>query len=138
MKRIGHAATAVVCVGALAFAGCGDDETTTSSASGTTTTVAPEEVIASDAKVATGLAALARVAAGIAAISNATASKAASEGLEPVWKQVEGTVKRNAPDVYATIEEDLALLQSGEAEKAKTGAEEIKSKIDEYLAKYPG
>ena len=52
--------------------------------------------------------------------------------------KVEGTVKKNDPDSYATIEEDLSLLESGDQKKTKTGATEMSKIVDGYLAKYPG
>ena len=51
---------------------------------------------------------------------------------------MEGTVKKNDPDRYATIEEDLSLLESGDQAKAKTGAAEMTKVVDAYLVKYPG
>ena len=51
--------------------------------------------------------------------------------------KVEGTVKKNEPDMYATIEEDLSLLESGDETKTKTGATELSKTVDEYLAKHP-
>jgi len=99
---------------------------------------APESVLAPDAAVATGLKALVKVGDGIATIADTTASKQASEGLEPEWAPVEGTVKRNDPDSYATIEEDLSLLESGDQAKAKTGAAEMSRTVDGYLADHPG
>ena len=78
------------------------------------------------------------VANGISKLSNETASKQASKGLEPVWMKVEGTVKKNEPDMYATIEEDLSLLESGDQAKTKTGATELSKTVDELPRQAPG
>ncbi len=133
MKRTLRAlALASVSAGLLVSGGCGgDDKKATSS------DPAPESQIAPDTEVAVGLKALVGVATGISKIPNATASKKASDGLEPVWMKVEGTVKKNEPDMYARIEEDLSLLESGDQGKTKSGATELSKTVDEYLAKHP-
>lgn len=126
----------MVAVGASA---CGSDNRKAAAPASTgTTEAAPESRFASDAEVTTRLKALAGVAQGISQQQDEAASKKASEGLEPVWMKVEGTVKRNEPDIYATIEEDLSLLESGDAAKTRTGADEMSKNVDAYLAKHPG
>ena len=125
----------VACAASVGLIACGDDD---KGGAATTTTVAPESQFAPDAEVASGLNALVTVAEGISRESDEAASKQASEGLEPVWMKVEGTVKKNDPDSYATIEEDLSLLESGDQKKTRTGATEMAKVVDGYLAKYPG
>jgi len=138
MTRSRHLLTlGFACVASLGLIACGDDKDK-DAASATTATVAPESLFAPDAQVATGLKALVKVADAISKVSDEAASKKASEGLEPEWAPVEGTVKKNDPDSYATIEEDLSLLESGDQAKAKTGAAEMSKVVDGYLAKYPG
>ena len=122
-----------VSAGLLVAGGCGSDDENAGSGS----TPAPESEIVSDAKVAVGLKALVGVATAISKLPNATASKQASKGLEPVWMKVEGTVKKNEPDMYATIEEDLTLLESGDQAKTQSGATELSKTVDGYLAKHP-
>lgn len=117
---------------------CGDSTDKKTGSSTTTAAPAPESQLAPDAEVAAGLKALVKVAEGISQVPDEAASKKASEGLEPVWMKVEGTVKKNDPDSYATIEEDLSLLESGDQTKAKTGAAEMSKTVDAYLVKYPG
>ena len=135
MKRALHLlALACTCGGLLVASGCGDDDETASSGA----KEAPESRIAPDAEVSAGLKSMVGVAEGISRVPNEAASKKASEGLEPVWMRVEGTVKKNEPDMYATIEEDLSLLESGEQSKTKTGAAELSKTVDAYLAKHPG
>lgn len=137
MRRTRHLLTlGFACVASLGLVACGDDDKDAGSA--TTATVAPESVFAPDAQVAAGLKSLVKVADAISKVSDEAASKKASEGLEPVWAPVEGTVKKNDADSYATIEEDLSLLESGDHKKTATGAAEISKVVDGYLAKYPG
>jgi hypothetical protein len=124
--------------GALGLIACGDSNDTSNARTATTVAPAPESQLASDAEVSTGLKALVTVARGISEVRDETASKKASGGLEPIWMKVEGTVKKNEPDMYATIEEDLSLLESGDATKTKTGADEMAKTVDAYLAKHPG
>ncbi len=141
MKRLRYLlALGCASVVSVSLISCGDDEKGSSSNGGAaaTTAVAPEDVLAPDAQVATGLESLKTVAVGISEVTDSAASKTASEGLEPVWKPVEGAVKKNEPDMYATIEEDLSLLESGDARKTKTGSDELGKTVDAYLAKHPG
>jgi len=109
----------------------------TTGAAGTDTT-APKDVIAPDAKVAAGLTGLKRLATDVSTQSDSAAAKRKAAGLEGFWAPVEGTVKRNEPDLYSTIEEDLSLLESGDPSKTKTGAREMGDTVDAYLTKHPG
>jgi len=134
MKRAGCLqAIGWACALALGLGACGEDKDKAKAAGGT-----PESRIAPDAQVATGLGQLVKVAEDISAEQDATASKRASKRLEPVWMKVEGTVKQNEPDSYVTIEEDLALLESGVPARTKTGADELSATVDAYLVKHPG
>ena len=134
MKRAVHLlAIGSACTTLLGAAGCGGDDKASKQA-----TSAPESKIAPDAEVASGLKDLKGVAARISRLSDKAASKKASDGLEPVWMRVEGAVKKNEPDSYATIEEDLTLLESGVQSKARTGAAELSKTVDAYLARHPG
>src|SRR5262245_10938143 len=104
------------------LAACGgDDNSSADSSAGTTSaattqasTQAPEDTIAPDAAVGAGLVKLKGVAEKIADASDADASKEASEGLEPVWQPIEGTVKKNEPDLYLDIEDSFERLESGD------------------------
>jgi hypothetical protein len=139
MKRLRYLlALGCACAVSVSLISCGDSKDDKSAATATTETAAPEDVLAPDAQVATGLTALKQVSVAISKVTDAAASKKASEGLEPVWQPVEGTVKKNEPDMYATIEEDLSLLESGDAAKTKTGAAEMGKTVDAYIAKHPG
>jgi hypothetical protein len=76
-----------------------------------------------------------------AAVAGGTAVEDATDKLSADWIPVEGTVKRNEPDLYADIEE--AMVGIGDAAKAKnTGRVDITvgqltTAIDAYLAKHP-
>jgi hypothetical protein len=140
MKRLRFLlALGCACVMSVSLVACGDnkDEKATTTATATTA-AAPEDVIAPDARVATGLGGLKQLAADVGKETDGAASKAKAEGLEGFWAPVEGTVKKNEPDMYATIEEDLSLLESGDVKKTKAGADEMGQTVDAYLAKHPG
>lgn len=125
------------CVFPFSLIACGDDAKD-SGAAATTETTAPEDVLAPDAQVATGLKGLKSLAADVSEETDTAAAKTKAEGLEGFWAPVEGTVKKNEPDMYSTIEEDLSLLESGAAAKTKLGAREMGETVDAYLAKHPG
>jgi hypothetical protein len=126
------------CIVPFSLIACGDDKDDSAAATtATTTTSAPEDVIAPDTKVAAGLTGLKKLATSISQTTSTAAAKLKAKGLEAFWAPVEGTVKRNEPDMYATIEEDLSLLESGEPAKTKTGASELNDTVDAYLAAHP-
>ena len=47
-------------------------------------------------------------------------------------------MKANDPDAYVAIEDAMALLESGDATKAATGATAIATAISSYVAAFPG
>jgi hypothetical protein len=126
------------------LAACSSDEkaSTSSSSSSAATTTVPEDRITTDAEVAVRLKSLQTAAkAVVAAGTNAAAAKVAVEALEPIWEPIEGTIKKNDPDTYAQIEEDLALLEraaDGDAASASTASDDLTKITDAYLAKHPG
>jgi hypothetical protein len=63
-------------------------------------------------------------------------SKRAAEGLEPVWQPIEGTVRKNEPDLYLDVEDSFQRLESGDLDNAKKGARALNGAIDAYLAKH--
>jgi hypothetical protein len=130
-------AVGCACVFPFSLIACGDSKDD-KAATPATTTAAPEDVIAPDAQVATGLTGLKRLAAEVGRETDTAAAKQKAAGLEGFWKPVEGTVKQKEPDMYATIEEDLSLLESGAADKTRTGAREMGDTVDAYLARHPG
>ena len=108
-----------------------------------TSSQAPEQKRATAAEVATGLRKIDDTAKGVA--SKAAGDKAGALALdaqiEPVWKTIEGTVKANSQDGYATFEDSFGLLESaanaGDAAKAGTASTAVSKAVADYLAKYP-
>jgi glucose/arabinose dehydrogenase len=108
-----------------------------------TSSQAPEEKRATAAEVAIGLRKIDDTAKGVA--SKAAGDKAGAQVLdaqiEPVWKTIEGTVKANSQDGYASFEDSFGLLQSaasaGDAAKAGTASAAVSKAVADYLAKYP-
>jgi hypothetical protein len=94
----------------------------------------PESHIAPDAAVAAGLKRLKGVAAAVAA---AGGGGDARDAVEKVWQPIEGTVKRNEPDLYLDVEDSFELLSSGDSGDAGRGAQRLDQAIDAYLAKHP-
>ena len=95
----------------------------------------PESHIAPDAEVSAGLKRLKVVAATVAA---AGGGKEARDAVETVWQPIEGTVKKNEPELYLDIEDSFELLSSGDSGDAKRGEQRLDQAIDAYLAKHPG
>jgi hypothetical protein len=131
--------TALALVGALAgLVGCsGSSGSSGESDTAATTSVAPEEKRTTAAAVATGIKGIDTLAAKIGAAS-ADAGKTLSEGIEPLWQPIEGTVKANDADTYLAFEDNFALLESGDVAKAQRGAAGVKAAAAAYLAKFSG
>jgi hypothetical protein len=93
--------------------------------------------------VATGLRKIDDTAKGVAAkaASDKAGAQALDAQIEPVWKTIEGTVKANSADGYATFEDNFPLLESaanaGDAAKAGTASTAVSKAVSDYLAKYP-
>ena len=124
----------------VALGACGGDDDSAGSASSAATTQAaasPEDTIAPDAEVGAGLVKLKGVAEKAAGAPGGTASKEAAEGLEEVWEPIEGTVKKNEPDLYIEVEDSLQRMSSGDLDNAKKGAPTMQTAVDDYLAKHP-
>jgi hypothetical protein len=133
---------AMVAIG-VTLGACGGDDNDSSSSAATsdaaTTQAAagPEDTIAPDAAVGAGLVKLKGIAEKVADASDADTSKAAAEGLETVWKPIEGTVKKNEPDLYLDVEDSFERLSSGDLDNAKQGEQDLTKAVDAYLAKHP-
>lgn len=134
LRRCLASASAAACL-ALAACGGGDDAASTTSQEAASS---PESRIVPDAQVTAGLGQLKGVAAQVASASDGDASREASEELEPVWEKIEGTVKRNEPDLYIEVEDGLQLLSTGDLDKARRGEQRMDRAVDAYLAKHPG
>ena len=138
------AALVALGTGLAACGGDDNDSADSSSSAGTTSaastqaSASPEDQIAPDAAVGAGLVKLKGVAETIADAPNADESKEAAEGLEPVWRPIEGTVKKNEPDLYLDIEDSFQRMESGDLANAKKGAQSMATAVDAYLAKHPG
>src|SRR3954469_20525940 len=138
--RFALAAALVPLSAGLAACG-GDDNGSASSASSSAATQAaasPEDTIAPDVAGGAGLVKPQGVAGAGADAPDGDESKEASEGLEAVWKPIEGTVKKNEPDLYLDVEDSFELLSAGGAAKAQQGEQRLDQAIDAYLAKHPG
>lgn len=129
---------AVALVGLVLVAGaCSSD-------SDTETKAAPEEKRTTAAEVATGLAKIDTSAKAVAAQTGADKAKAeeASGQIEPVWQEIEGTIKANDKDSYLAFEDNFALLENaaknGDTAKAASGAAGVSKAVTDYLARYPG
>jgi hypothetical protein len=160
--RLAIALAALAACVALAACGGGDDgastandaaattstanapaSTTTTQSDATTATTedsgedegegSPESHIAPDAEVAAGLKQLKGVAATVAA---AGGGHDARDAVEKVWQPIEGTVKKNEPDLYLDVEDSFQQLASGDAGDAKRGVQRLDQAIDAYLAKH--
>jgi hypothetical protein len=131
---------------ALALGACGGDSGASSSTSASRSsaataaaaTAAPEDTIAPDAAVSAGLVKLKAVGAKVAATADGDSAQKAAEGLEPVWQPIEGTVKKNEPDLYLDVEGSFQRLESGDLANVKAGARALTTAVDAYLAKHPG
>jgi hypothetical protein len=133
-------------LGLVIGAGCSSssDSKSDSKASASTTTRAPEDILVSDAKVASGLASLEGlvISASRDAMTNwNTAKKTAVEAHEQ-WEKIEGRIKKNDTDAYLQFEDALSDLNVGaddqDAEKVAKGAAGVVAAAKVYISKYPG
>ncbi len=121
---------------------CSSDDTTSSGASGDTTSASPtgttpEDLRTSDAAVAQGMNDINKLAADIAA-APAAQGKTLSDGIEPLWQPIEGTVQENSQETYDAYEGAFTLLESGDVTKAAEGAKAVDEATTAYLEQFPG
>jgi hypothetical protein len=124
----------------VALVGCSSDSSNTSTsetASVSTTGTAPEDQRTTDAAVAEGMNAINDLAAQIAA-APAAQGKTLSDGIEPLWMPIEGTVQENSQETYDAYEGAFTLLESGDVTKAQQGAKAVNDATEAYLAEFPG
>jgi hypothetical protein len=141
-RRTSRAAAFAVLVLAVptAVASCSSGDDSTSSAP---TTLAPEEITVPDARVTAGLTAMKTLFADAAtAVGSKAASASAFPGrLENEWKQIEGTVKKNEPDVYIDAEDALSAIDkaigNGDGKAAAAAAADFTTVAEKYLAQHP-
>ena len=127
----------VAALAVVALAGCGGDNSSSSSPSDSSTPARPEDQRTTDAAVATGMNAIDELAAKIA---EAPAAQGAtlSEGIEPLWQPIEGTVQENSQETYDAYEAAFTQLESGDVAQAAEGARAVSTATDAYLADFPG
>jgi hypothetical protein len=147
--RVATASAALAACAVLSACGGGDDTAASSDAAATSSTAtatadatttaedsgSPESRIAPDAQVAAGLTALKGVAAKVAATPDAGEAK---DGLEAAWEPIEGTVKRNEPDLYLDVEDSFEQLTSADAGDVRRGRQRLDRAVAAYLARHPG
>ena len=127
-------------VGLTAVAGCSSD----SSAPAGPATQAPEDQVTTPAAVTAGMRTIDRLAKGIAASAGTDRARAENlaDQIEPAWRPIEGTVKRNDQDTYLAMEDSFAVLErsaeDGDAAAAAKGAKSVSTAVQEYLSRYPG
>lgn len=78
-----------------------------------------------------------KLAADIAA-APAAQGKTLSDGIEPLWMPIEGTVQENSQETYDAYEGAFTLLESGDVTKAQEGAKAVDDATTAYLADFPG
>ena len=134
-------------VAVAGLAACGSDEPSSAPAnpaSGSTASASssPEDLRADDAAVAAGLGRMVTTS-GSVAVKVAAGSKVddAGQQLEADWKEVEGTVKANDPDLYLRIEDAIGGLdtagKAGDVAGSAKVAAELAGAVTAYTAKYP-
>ena len=124
----------------VVLVGCSSDSSTTSTsdtAAASATETAPEDLRTSDAAVAAGMNDINSLAAEIAA-APAAQGKTLSDGIEPLWMPIEGTVQANSQETYDAYEGAFTLLESGDVTKAQEGAKAVDDATQAYLAEFPG
>jgi hypothetical protein len=134
LVRLGLAAILVV----VPLAGCSSDSSSSSSTpSAEASSSKPEDQRTTDAAVATGLKEIDKLATQIAE-APAEQGQTLSEGIEPLWQPIEGTVQENSQETYDALEGAFTKLESGDVTQAQDGARAASDAIDAYLADYPG
>jgi hypothetical protein len=133
----------LVAISVVGLPSCSSGGGTPAATSPTSAAAAPERS-ATAAEVATSLHKIEQIAQQIAQSAGTNKAKTASldAQLEPIWKPIEGTVRRNDQDTYLAMEEGFAALKKaadeGNAAVAARGAGGIRSAVQAYLAKYSG
>ena len=129
----------VAAVALVSLAGCSSGSSTSeaSAPAASASAAKPEDLRTTDAAVAVGMKAIDALVAQIAA-APAAEGKTLSEGIEPLWQPIEGTVQANSQETYDAYEGGFTLLESGDATKAAEGAKAVTAATAVYLAKFPG
>ena len=140
-----------------AFVGCGSDSASTSTTERSSASEGPagagtegtdedesgegHEVVP-DSEVTSGLAELEKM--GVAVVAAAAAGNASAADVDAMfqkWETFEGTIKQNDPDLYLTIEDNLAGLRTAAEQNDGPGATKAMSALSKaaasYLAEHP-
>jgi len=134
------AISALALVVPLTAASCSGDDASNSSSP---TTLAAEQITVPDAQVTTGLTAMKTLFddAATAVTSDAASASTFPDQLENQWKQIEGTVKKNAPRVYIDAEDALSAMDKAIEDKKGGAATAASAKFagvaDTYLGQHP-
>lgn len=115
-----------------------------SPAGGTAASSAPEDLRASDADVAAGLATIQGLVTDVSSYLTSDHQRAADqqEKIEPAWRAIEGTIKANDSSTYLTFEDQFALLSgavaSSDQGKADSARAAVTKAAGDYLRAHPG
>lgn len=132
LARAGVAAALVM----VALTGCGGGSSASTAPAASASTKA-EDLRTDAAAVATGMKGLVDLAGKIAAADGAQ-GKTLSDGIEPLWQPIEGTVQANDKATYDAFEAAWTKLESGDKTQAQEGAKAVADASAAYLAKFPG
>ncbi|HEX5349623.1 MAG TPA: hypothetical protein VFW64_21370 [Pseudonocardiaceae bacterium] len=138
------ASLALVAISVVGLAACSSGGATSAGDTSATSAAAVPERPATATDVATGLRKIEQIAKQIAETAGTDKARAVSlDGqLEPIWKQIEDTVKHNDQDTYLAMEDSFAVLEKaadeGNAAEAAKGSAGVTSAVQPYLAKYSG
>ncbi len=134
----------LVAISVVGLPSCSSGGDTSAVAPSPTSVVAAPEHPVTAADVAANLRKIEQIAGQIAQSAGTDKAEAISlDGrLEPIWKQIEGTVRHNNEDTYLAMEDSFAVLEKaadqGNAAAAAKGSAGITSAVQPYLAKYSG
>jgi hypothetical protein len=140
-SRWRSASLVLVAISVVGLAACSGGAGTST---GYTSAAAAPKPPATATDVATGVRQIDQIAKQIAETAGTDKAKAVSlDGqIEPIWKQIEDTVKHNDPDTYLAMEDSFAVLEKasdeGNAAEAAKGSAGVTSAVQPYLAKYSG
>ncbi|MDT7595815.1 MAG: hypothetical protein QOJ06_1361 [Pseudonocardiales bacterium] len=138
------ASLVLVVISVVGLAACSSGGGTSAAPTSATSAAAAPEQPAPAADVAMGLRKIDQIAKQIAETAGTDKARAVSlDGqIEPIWKQIEDTVKQNDQDTYLTMEDNFAVLEKaadeGNAAEAAKGSAGVTSAVQPYLAKYSG
>jgi hypothetical protein len=138
------ASLVLVVISVVGLAACSSGGGTSAAPTSATSAAAAPEQPAPAADVAMGLRKIDQIAKQIAETAGTDKARAVSlDGqIEPIWKQIEDTVKQNDQDTYLAMEDNFAVLEKaadeGNAAEAAKGSAGVTSAVQPYLAKYSG